>query len=51
MTATEIHPHSKDEGPVDIGHKITMELDTKESNFWSQQCDKSLLLNTSAFLL
>ena len=34
--ATEIHAHSKDEGPRDIGHKISMVLDTKKSNLGSK---------------
>ena len=32
----EIHPPSKDEGLRDIGHNMTMLLDTKKSNSSSQ---------------
>ena len=32
----EMHPDPKDEGPIVIGHKITMILDTRKSNFESQ---------------
>ena len=34
---TEIHPHSQDEGPMDIGHKMSMVLDKRKSNFRSLQ--------------
>ena len=35
--ATEIHPHSKIEVPSDIRHKMSIVLDTRKSNFGSQQ--------------
>ena len=34
--ATEIHSHSKDGRPRDIGHKMSMVVDTRKSNFGSQ---------------
>ena len=34
---TKIHPHSKDEGPRDIKHKMSTVLDKRKSSFGSQQ--------------
>ena len=36
--ATKVHLPSKDEGPRDIGHSMSMLLDTRKSKFESQQC-------------
>ena len=53
-----MHPDPKDEGPIVIGHKITMILDSNGCDFafsslWHfiRKCDIYILQNASAFLL